>query len=92
MNSQKMLEELTEMLERFHGLFLHMQLPTDAYPGTHQPKKTHGGTHGSNCICSRGWPSQSSMGEEALDPVKVLCPSIGDCQGQEWEWVGCGTE
>jgi hypothetical protein len=23
------------------------------------------------------------MGGEALDPVKVLCPSIGECQGQE---------
>ena len=21
-------------------------------------------------------------------PVKALCPSIGECQGQEWEWVG----
>ena len=30
----------------------------------------------------------SSMGEEALGPVKVLCPSIEECQGQEWEWVG----
>ena len=29
------------------------------------------------------WPSQSSMGGEALGPVKVLCPSIGDCQGPE---------
>ena len=29
------------------------------------------------------WPSQSSMGGEALGPVKVLCPSIGECQGQE---------
>jgi hypothetical protein len=28
------------------------------------------------------------MGEEALGPVKALCPSIGECQGQEWEWVG----
>ena len=27
------------------------------------------------------------MGREALGPVKVLCPSIGDCQGQE-EGVG----
>jgi hypothetical protein len=27
------------------------------------------------------------MGEEALGPVKVICPSIGDCQGQE---VGVG--
>jgi hypothetical protein len=23
------------------------------------------------------------MGGEALDPVKVLCPSIGECLGQE---------
>jgi hypothetical protein len=23
------------------------------------------------------------MGVEALGPVKVICPSIGDCQGQE---------
>ena len=27
------------------------------------------------------------MGGEALGPVKVLCPSIGECQGQE---VGVG--
>ena len=35
--------------------------------------------------------SQSSMGGEALGSVKVLCPSIGECQGQEWEWVGWGA-
>ena len=23
------------------------------------------------------------MGREALGPVKALCPSIGECQGQE---------
>jgi hypothetical protein len=23
------------------------------------------------------------MGGEALGPMKVLCPSVGDCQGQE---------
>jgi hypothetical protein len=26
------------------------------------------------------------MGGEALGPVKDLCPSIGECQGQDWEW------
>jgi hypothetical protein len=31
------------------------------------------------------------MGGEALGPVEVLCPSIGECQGQEWEWVGWGA-
>jgi hypothetical protein len=29
------------------------------------------------------------MGGEALGPVKAVCPSIGECQDQEWEWVGC---
>ena len=57
----------------------------------HQSKKTHCGTHGSSCICSRGWSRWSSMGGEALGPVKVLCPRIGECQGQEWEWVGRGA-
>jgi hypothetical protein len=47
----------------------------------HQSKKTHGETHGSSCICSRGWPGQSSMGGEAVGPVKVLCPSIGEGAG-----------
>ena len=52
----------------------------------HQPKKTHGGTYGSSCICSREWASQSMWGE-ALGPVKVICPSIRECQGHE---VGVG--
>jgi hypothetical protein len=49
----------------------------------HQPKKTHGWTHGTSCICSRGWPSRPSMGGKALGLVKIICPSIGECQGQE---------
>ena len=48
----------------------------------HQPKKTHGGTHGSSCICG-----QSSMRGEALSPVKVVFPSIREYQAQE---VGVG--
>jgi hypothetical protein len=31
------------------------------------------------------------MGGEALGPVKALCPSIGECQNQEWEWVVWGA-
>jgi hypothetical protein len=31
------------------------------------------------------------MGEEALDPVKALCPSIGECQGQEVGVGGLGS-
>jgi hypothetical protein len=36
-----------------------------------QPKNTHEGTHGSICICSRGWPYLVSMGGEVLDPMKA---------------------
>jgi hypothetical protein len=56
-----------------------------------QSKKTHGGTHGSRCMCSRGWPSRSSVGWEAFGPVKVLCSSIGGCQGQEVGVGGLGS-
>jgi hypothetical protein len=57
---------------------------TESSQGLKHPKKrTHGETHGSSCICSRGWLSQSTMGGEALGPVKVLYPSIGKCQDQE---------
>jgi hypothetical protein len=34
-------------------------------------------------VSENGWPSWSSMGGEALGPVKALCPSVGECQGQE---------
>jgi hypothetical protein len=49
----------------------------------HQPKSTHGGIHGSSSICGRGWPSQSSMGGEALGPVKAQCTSVWECQSGE---------
>jgi hypothetical protein len=31
------------------------------------------------------------MGEEALGPMKILCPSIGECQGQEEGVVDWGA-
>jgi hypothetical protein len=37
----------------------------------------------SSCICSRGWPHQPSLGREALGLEKIICPSIGECWGQE---------
>jgi hypothetical protein len=54
-----------KVLERsgIQGSYLNIVPVSPELPRTkHQPKKTHGGTLGSNCICSRGWPSQSSMG------------------------------
>ena len=49
----------------------------------YQPKSTHGGTHGSSLICSRGWPCWASMGGETLGPMKAECTSVGECQGGE---------
>ena len=57
--------------------------PQSSLDLNHQPKKTHGGTHCSSCIYSRGCPSWTSMGEEALGPVKALCPSAQECQDRE---------
>ena len=45
------------------------------------------GAHVSSCICSLEWPNWPSLGGEALGPMKILCPSIGECQDQE---VGVG--
>jgi hypothetical protein len=57
----------------------------------HQPKSTHGWTHGSSHICSRVWPCWTSMEGEVLGPVKARCPIIGECQDREegvCGWVG----
>jgi hypothetical protein len=35
--------------------------------------------------------SLSSLGEEALGPVKVLCPSTGECLSQEAGVGGLGS-
>jgi hypothetical protein len=89
------MKELEKELKELKGFAVQekeQQYETNSSPRTqglnHQPKSTHGGTHGSSCICSRGCPSWSSMGGEALGPVKALCPSVGESQGQKWKWVG----
>jgi hypothetical protein len=67
------------------------QTPQSSQGLNYQPKNTHGGTNGSSCICSRGWPCQASMGGEALGPVKAQCHSVGECQGGETRmggWMG----
>jgi hypothetical protein len=45
----------------------------------------------SSCICSRGWPSQPSMGGEVLGIAKIVCSSTGEFQDQEGELVGWGA-
>ena len=45
----------------------------------------------SSCICSRRWPSQPSLGGEALGLEKIICASTGECQSQEVEVGGLGS-
>ena len=56
-----------------------------------QPNKTHGATHGSSCICSRGWPYLASMGGEALpwsfEGLMPHCRGIPK-QGGGSGWLG----
>jgi hypothetical protein len=99
------MEELEKGLKELRGLQPHRENhinqpgPLPPHPQSsqglsHQPKSTHGGTHDSSHICSRGWPCWPSMRGEALDPVKVQCSSIGEFEGREagvGGWVGGGT-
>jgi hypothetical protein len=59
-----------------------MNLPVAFPPPPRRPRACV-----SSFICSRGWPSRPSMGGEALGLAKIICPSTGECQGQE---VGVG--
>jgi len=47
----------------------------------HYPKITHGQTHVSSCMCSKGCPCWAPMGGEALGPAKAGPTSVGECQG-----------
>jgi hypothetical protein len=99
------MEKLEEGLRSWRGLQPHKKdnninqpdPPTTPYRSqglNHQQKSTHGGTHGSNYTCSKGWPYQESMGEEALGPVKAQFPSVGEDQNNEGGvggWVGEGA-
>jgi hypothetical protein len=60
------------------------QSPQSSQGLSHQLRNTHGETHGSSHMCSKGWPCQASRkGGEALGSVKAQCPSVGECQDRE---------
>jgi hypothetical protein len=43
------------------------------------------------CNSIGGWPSQPSLGGEALGLAKIICPSTRECQGQEVGVGGLGS-
>jgi hypothetical protein len=89
------MEELENGLEDLKGFATsHEELlnqPTRPLKSSHglknQPRSTHGGTHGSSYICSKGWPCWASMGREAIGLVKDQFPRVGEFEGSE---VGVG--
>jgi hypothetical protein len=85
--------ERTEGAEEVCNPIGRTTISTNQYPQSsqglnYQPKSTHGGTHGSSCICSRGWLCQTSMGGEAFGPVNARCHSVEECQVGRQECVG----
>jgi hypothetical protein len=54
----------------------------------HQPKSTHGWTHDSSSICSRGWPFGTLRRGEALGPKSARFSSVVECQNREVGVVG----
>jgi hypothetical protein len=53
----------------------------------HQPKRTHGGTHCSSCLCSRGLHYLASMGGGGPWSCGDLMPQ---CRGMLGRWGGSG--
>jgi hypothetical protein len=67
------------------------QIPWSSQGLDHQPKNTHGLTHGAGHICGRRWPCWTSVGEKALGPEGVQCPSLGECHGKRLGVGGWGS-
>jgi hypothetical protein len=59
------------------------QTPGSSQELDHQPKNTHGTTHGTGHICGRRWSCWTSVRGEAFSPEGVQCPSVGECQGRK---------
>jgi hypothetical protein len=49
------------------------------------------GIENASHICGRGWPCWISVGGDALGPVGVGCPSVGECQGKRTGVGGWGS-
>jgi hypothetical protein len=91
-------EKLEKRLKELKGLQLHRKHSNIKQPELLECKPTSKGytrgTHGSNHICSRGWPCWASMGEEALGLRRLDASVKGEFEGQEagmGGWVGRGT-
>jgi hypothetical protein len=65
-----------------------IQMPLSSWGLDHQPKSTHGGTHGSGHICGRGWPCWTSVGGQPLG-LRGGC-SMLQCKGTPGVKEGAG--
>jgi hypothetical protein len=85
--------ERTEGAEGVCNPIIRTTILTNQYPQSsqglnYQSKSTHGETHGSSCICTRGCLFWTSMEGEDFGPVKAQCNNIGESKDRESEWVG----
>jgi len=82
------MEELEKGLKELDGFATHrknnnLKQPDQSFQRLNQqPSSTHGVTHCSSHICSRGQLYWASMRGEALVPVKAQCPCVWESQGR----------
>jgi hypothetical protein len=83
-----------ESTEESEGIFhphrnhynMNQPLPSEL-PGTKSPTKEHTGTHGSIFISCRRWTCWTSIGGEALGPVKTDVPGWGNAKTGKHDWL-----
>jgi hypothetical protein len=63
------------------------QYPQSSLGLNHQPKSTHGGTHGSSCICNRGGLVGHQWEERPLVLWRLYAPVWGNARTGKQEWV-----
>jgi hypothetical protein len=75
LSTGSLMEELEKGLKKLRGFAalgggysVNWQNPGRSQGLDHQPMSTHGGTHGSGCICGREGPCWISVGGAALGP------------------------
>ena len=65
------------------------QTPQSSQGLNYQPKSTHGVTHGSSHIYSKGWPNRKRRGHWSWEG---WIPHVRECQGREVGMGGCVVE
>jgi hypothetical protein len=76
------LEKVSKELKRSATLYVEQHYELTSTPGALD----------FSCICSRRWHIWPSFGGDTPCLAKIICPSTGECQGQEAGLGGLGSK